>query len=199
MLMLRHIAKQTRRNHVTRFLFSTGKDPRPTSDDDGQKKEFNVEEWEAQMKNSHDSIQRKMQQIKEQADQSSEGEQFTHNPDDFSITKSRKTQLRQEVFDNTYFVNDKLPHQGLIYATNRDVYQTAEHVDTVMSVFTLYAASKVAQSAYLLAMGQPWFPFWTLGYSLLTWTSSKYLMSAYLNNLYLIDRIYLNSEDEIKV
>lgn len=73
--------------------------------------------------------------------------------------------------------------------TNREVYSQAENVDTVISGVVVYTTYKVFKNLYAASLGQPWYPFYTAGYALLSYIQTKYLMAAYLNNVFLIDEM----------
>ena len=63
--------------------------------------------------------------------------------------------------NGVYFHNKAILQGGLIYKTNREVYNTANKVDTIVSGVMAYSAFKVAKNLYLGFSGQPWFPLWT--------------------------------------
>ena len=94
-----------------------------------------------------------------------------------------------------------LRENGIIYKQNREVYQTADMVDTMVTGTMVYSLYKVSRNLYALAMAKPWSPLWTGFWSLMAFTQGKFLMSAYLNGVFLVDEMYICGEnlDQLKV
>jgi hypothetical protein len=84
-----------------------------------------------------------------------------------------------------------LHENGLIYKTNREVYQTAEYVDSLCSVTAVYCGYKGIKNLLLLTSSLSWTPVFAAGWLMLAYIQTKYLMAAYLNNVYLIDEMHI--------
>ena len=71
----------------------------------------------------------------------------------------------------------------------------ADTVDTMVSGFTVISFFKASQNAYFLAMGTAVSPLWTgmwaTSWSIIGFIQLKYLMAAYLSQVFLIDEIEL--------
>ena len=99
---------------------------------------------------------------------------------------------------NAYHYGKKLEfdpkHKGaLVYKTNRAVYQTADYVDTIVSTFSMTCLFKASQNIYWVAAGTAaspvWSSLWIVGWSTFGFLQIKYLMAAYLSQVFLIDEI----------
>ena len=123
----------------------------------------------------------------------------THDKNEFKFVN--KKILKGEVHNNTYFFNQRsIENHGLIYKTNRAVYSTADKLDTVVSGFSVYAGYKSVAGAVALLTGQAASIWATGGWALLCYFQVKFLMQAYLSNVFLVDEIYITpAKDEIRV
>ena len=82
-----------------------------------------------------------------------------------------------------------------IYKTNRQVYQTADIVDSMFSGFALFCICKGAQNLYHIAAGTAasalYSGLWATGWSVIGFVQFRYLFGAYLQQVFLIDEIQL--------
>lgn len=90
-------------------------------------------------------------------------------------------------------------HKGaLVYKTNRAIYQNADYIDTIVSTFSMACLFKASQNIYWLAMGTAANPItsclWIGGWSVIGVLQVKYLMAAYLSQVFLIDEIEILSD-----
>jgi hypothetical protein len=68
-------------------------------------------------------------------------------------------------------------------------------MDTFVTGFAGYSLYKVSKQLYCLAVAKPWSPVWTGFWTFMAYAQSKFLMSAYLNGVFLIDEIYISGEN----
>ena len=130
-------------------------------------------------------------------DDEAKGEAFTHDPSKFSFTRKGAAQ-NIEIHSNAYHYSKTLEFDpknkgSLIYKTNRAVYKNADYVDTMVSTFSMACVFKASQNIYWLAAGTatslPWSCVAIGGWSALGFLQVKYLMAAYLSQVFLIDEI----------
>ena len=79
--------------------------------------------------------------------------------------------MTKEVHGGIYFYNHRqnLQENGIIYKTDREVYETAEYLDTMSSGLAMFATYKVCRNLYSFAVSQPWSPYWTLGWAVIAY------------------------------
>lgn len=106
-----------------------------------------------------------------------------------------------EIHGQVYFYNklDFNPNDMLVYKTDPKMYLTTAYMDGLISSLTIYTGLKVCKNLYLLSVGLPWYPAYTLGYSLIVFIQCRYLMAEYLRQVFFIDEIRIVSESKIKV
>lgn len=97
------------------------------------------------------------------------GDHHVHDVKQFGFA-AQSTKLK-EVHGGVYYYNQRrnFHENGIIYKTNREVYETAENVDTLISGIAGYCMYKVGKNMYCLSMGLPWYPAWTAGWALLSY------------------------------
>jgi hypothetical protein len=155
------LAKYFRRTLPRMAFSSSGKQPVEHT--------INEKEFEAQIHKARDTIAEKLKLIKAQQEREEQtGDHHVHNPKDFQFVNRSKI---NEVYSGVYFYNKRsnLQENGLIYKTNREVYQTAEYVDSICSVTAVYCGYKGIRNLLVLMGGLPWTPVFAAGWLFLAY------------------------------
>ena len=87
----------------------------------------------------------------------------------------------------------------MIYKTDPQIYKATAFMDAGLSGLVGYAAYKVVRNLILLANGMPWFPMYTMGWTVLGLLQSRYLMDEYLRQVFFVDEISIVGVDMDKL
>lgn len=175
-----------------RFVVCRGFSQKDPVEYDVNEKEVFSEE---QMQKAKLSISEKLKAIKAQQELDS-ADGHVHNPTDFSFVKNAKL---TGINSGTYVYNGRLDFSKSeavpIYQTNRAIYQSAEYVDSIVTFTAAYSGFKLTKYYYILGVfgwSDPSFSiWWTVFWQLAFFQQVRYLMTAYLTQVFMIDEIQL--------
>ena len=108
-----------------------------------------------------------------------------HDPSKFSFTKKAKEAPQFVTDDGKYFYSKALNFHGgdyvNIYATNTEIYKSANYLDLLSSSLALIGLEKVVWNAYSLTIQNGHFSAWSIGvWAAVLGVQTQYLSQAYL-------------------
>jgi hypothetical protein len=124
--------------------------------------------------------------------------EYKHDPSQFEFISAANKM--KDVYNNSYYYSNKmqvnLDKNGMmIYKLDPEMSSSEKYIDAATSGLGGYAAFKAIRNVYGLALGTGGSPIYAGFWSLLAFSSGKFLADMYYRQVYFIDEVAIVGRD----